>query len=124
MQFSMAGESFSANAPDEFALDVGGGVATIVNESDGSETGTPSAAAVAPAATPIEAPPKELTAEEKFQLACKVPCTLKKYEGRTLGDIMLLDRNFLVYIATKYEGNEKLKEAAKTICEYAASNAA
>ena len=65
-----------------------------------------------------------MTAEEKFQLACKVPCTLKKYEGRTLGDIMLLDRNFLVYIATKYEGNEKLKEAAKTICEYAASNAA
>ena len=119
----MAGESFSANAPDEFALDVGGGSATIGNESDGSETGTPSAA-VAPAATPIEAPPKELTAEEKFQLACKVPCTLKKYEGRTLGDIMLLDRNFLVYIATKYEGNEKLKEAAKTICEYAASNAA
>ena len=124
LQFSMAGESFSANAPDEFALDVGGGAATIGNESDGSEAGKPSAAAVAPAATPIEAPPKELTAEEKFQLACKVPCTLKKYEGRTLGDIMLLDRNFLVYIATKYEGNEKLKEAAKTICEYAASNAA
>ena len=37
---------------------------------------------------------------------------------------MYLDRNFLVYIATKYEGNEKLKEAAKIICEYAASNAA
>ena len=124
LQFSMAGESFSANAPDEFALDVGSGEVTFANESDGAETGTPSAASVAPAATPVEAPPKELTAEEKFQLACKVPCTLKKYEGRTLGDIMLLDRNFLVYLATKYEGNEKLKEAAKFICEYAASNAA
>ena len=124
LQFSMAGESFSANAPDEFALDVGSGDVTFANESDGAETGTTTAASVAPAATPVEAPPKELTAEEKFQLACKVPCTLKKYEGRTLGDIMYLDRNFLVYIATKYEGNEKLKEAAKIICEYAASNAA
>lgn len=124
LQFSMAGESFSANAPDEFALDVGSGEVTFANESDGAETGTTTAASVAPAATPVEAPPKELTAEEKFQLACKVPCTLKKYEGRTLGDIMLLDRNFLVYLATKYEGNEKLKEAAKFICEYAASNAA
>ena len=124
LQFSMAGESFSANAPDEFALDVGSGDVTFANESDGAETGTTTAASVAPAATPVEAPPKELTAEEKFQLACKVPCTLKKYEGRTLGDIMYLDRNFLVYIATKYEGNEKLKEAAKIICEYATSNAA
>ena len=124
LQFSMAGESFSANAPDEFALDVGSGAVTFANESDGAETGTPSVTPAAPAVTPVEAPPKELTAEEKFQLACKVPCTLKKYEGRTLGDLMLLDRNFLVYIATKYEGNEKLKEAAKIICEYAASNAA
>ena len=123
LQFSMAGESFSANAPDEFALDVGSGAVTFANESDGAETDTASATTVSPA-TPVEAPPKELTAEEKFQLACKVPCTLKKYEGRTLGDLMLLDRNFLVYIATKYEGNEKLKEAAKIICEYAASNAA
>ena len=124
LQFSMAGESFSANAPDEFALDVGSGAVTFANESDGAETGTTAPATAAHVSTPVEAPPKELTAEEKFQLACKVPCTLKKYEGRTLGDIMLLDRNFLVYIATKYEGNEKLKEAAKTICEYAASNAA
>lgn len=124
LQFSMAGESFSANAPDEFALDVGSGAVTFANESDGAENGTPSVTAAEPASTPVEAPPKELSAEEKFQLACKVPCTLKKYEGRTLGDIMYLDRNFLVYIATKYEGNEKLKEAAKIICEYAASNAA
>ena len=124
LQFSMAGESFSANAPDEFALDVGSGEVTFANESDGAENGMSTVTAAPPAATPVEAPPKELTAEEKFQLACKVPCTLKKYEGRTLGDIMLLDRNFLVYLATKYEGNEKLKEAAKFICEYAASNAA
>ena len=124
LQFSMAGESFSANAPDEFALDVGSEAVTFANESDGAENGMSTVTAAPPAATPVEAPPKELTAEEKFQLACKVPCTLKKYEGRTLGDLMLLDRNFLVYIATKYEGNEKLKEAAKIICEYAASNAA
>lgn len=124
LQFAMAGESFSANAPDEFALDVGTGAATLGNESDGAETGTQSAAAVAPAATPVEAPPKELTAEEKFQLACKMPCTLKKYQGRTLGDVLQLDPSFINYLATKYEGDEKLKEAAVVICEYAATQAA
>lgn len=124
LQFSMAGESFSANAPDEFALDVGSGEVMFANESDGAETGTQSATSVAPAAAPVEAPPKELTAEEKFQLACRTPCTLKKYEGRTLGDVLQLDPSCIKYLATKYEGNEKLKEAAKFICEYAASNAA
>ena len=124
LQFSMAGESFSANAPDEFALDVGSGAVTFANESDGAETDTTTPATATPISTPVEAPPKELTAEEKFQLACRTPCTLKKYEGRTLGDVLQLDPSFIKYLATKYEGNEKLKEAAKFICEYAASNAA
>lgn len=122
LQFSMAGESFSANAPDEFALDVGSGAVNFANESDGEGTVT-GTTEVAPVAAPAE-PQKELTPEEKFRLACQMPCTLKKYQGRTLGDVLHLDRNFLVYIATKYEGNEELKAAAKVICEYAATTTA
>lgn len=123
LQFAMAGESFSANAPDEFALDVGSGATSFGNESgventsaNTSETGTP--------ALSVAVPPKELTSEEKFQLACKVHCTLKKYQGRTLGDVLQLDPSFINYLATKYEGDEKMKEAAKVICEYAATQAA
>lgn len=123
LQFAMAGESFSANAPDEFALDVGSGAASFGNESGVENTSANTGETGAPALT-VAAPPKELTPEEKFQLACKVPCSLKKYQGRTLGDVLQLDPSFINYLATKYEGDEKMKEAAKVICEYAATQAA
>lgn len=123
LQFSMAGESFSANAPDEFALDVGSGAVNFAVGESETNSGTSPGEAETPAPTVVE-PPKELTPEEKFQRACKVPCTLKKYAGRTLGDVLQLEPGFIKYLATKYEGDPKLIEAAKIICEYAASNAA
>ena len=119
LQFAMAGESFSANAPDEFSLDVCSGAASFGDESGAENTGGTGTPALS-----VAVPPKELTPEEKFQLACKVPCTLKKYQGRTLGDVLQLDPSFINYLATKYDGDEKMKEAAKVICEYAATQAA
>ena len=124
LQFAMAGESFSANAPDEFAFDVGSGAASFGNESGVENTSANAGETGAPAISVVAVPPKELTPEEKFQLACKVHCTLKKYQGRTLGDVLQLDPSFINYLATKYEGDEKMKEAAKVICEYAATQAA
>ena len=121
LQFSMAGESFSANAPDEFALDVGSGAASFGDESGADNTSVNTGGAPA---LSVAVPQKELTPEEKFQLACKVPCTLKKYQGRTLGDVLQLEPSFINYLATKYDGDEKMKEAAKVICEYAATQAA
>ena len=121
LQFAMAGESFSANAPDEFALDVGSGAASFGDESGADNTSVNTGGAPA---LSVAVPQKELTPEEKFQLACKVPCTLKKYQGRTLGDVLQLEPSFINYLATKYDGDEKMKEAAKVICEYAATQAA
>ena len=121
LQFAMAGESFSANAHDEFALDVGSGAASFGDESGAENTSVNTGGAPA---LSVAVPPKELTPEEKFQLACKVPCTLKKYQGRTLGDVLQLEPSFINYLATKYDGDEKMKEAAKVICEYAATQAA
>ena len=97
LQFAMAGESFSANAPDEFALDVGSGAASFGNESGVENTSVNTGGSGAPALS-AAVPPKELTPEEKFQLACKVPCTLKKYQGRTLGDVLQLDPSFINYL--------------------------
>lgn len=123
LQFAMAGESFSANAPDEFALDVGSGVVSFAADESGTNTGILDGETEP--STPAEVEPiRELTLEEKFQLACKIPCTLKKYQGRALGDVLQLDPSFIGYLANKYEGDLKLKEAAKVICEYAATQAA
>ena len=123
LQFAMAGESFSANAPDEFALDVGSGATSFGVES-GAENFTETAGETVAAPAVVAEPPKELTLEEKFQHACKVPCTLKKFQGRTLGDVLQLDPSFINYLATKYAGDEKLKEAAITICEFSRMQAA
>ena len=125
LQFEMAGESFAENAPDEFIMDLTEG------EVPGATPATSIGAnAVSAAATPIEAPAakaepeRELTLEEKYQLALKVEYPLPKYKGRTFGDVLYLDPNAISYIATKYTGDPAVKEAAKIICEYAASQAA
>lgn len=125
LQFAMAGESFSSNAPDEFAFDVGGadGAVSIasasVSSAPASEAEVKTEASVA-----IAEPSKELTLEEKYQLALKVEYPLPKYKGRTFADVLYLDPNAISYIATKYQGDPAVKEAAKVICEYAASQAA
>ena len=124
LQFAMAGESFSANAPDEFALDVGSGAASFGAESGSENNSIDTAGETVAAPAVVAEPPKELTPDEKFRLACKMPCTLKKYQGRTLGDVLQLDPSFINYLATKYQGDEELKKAAKVICEYAATQAA
>jgi len=122
LQFSMAGESFSSNAPDEYALDLGGG--EIPNVSVPAAAQSEVAASTATTEAPAEEPPKELTLEEKYQLALKVPYPLPKYKGRTFGDVLYLDPNAISYIANKYQGDPAVKEAAQVICEYAASQAA
>jgi len=52
-------------------------------------------------------------------------CPLKKYDGRTLGELVMLDPNFLKWMATKYQNNEhpEIPAAARLICEHALKNA-
>lgn len=68
-----------------------------------------------------EAMPRELTPEEKFRQASQKPCPIVKYNGRTLGDMIMLDPNALKWVAEKYTGDETIKEAAKYLCDYAVS---
>ena len=124
LQFEMAGESFSANAPDEFILDLAEGEIPGVASSEGTGANTGAAPTTVSTTEVKQEPERELTLEEKYQLALKVEYPLPKYKGRTFGDVLYLDPNAISYIATKYTGDPAVKEAAKVICEYAASQAA
>ena len=62
--------------------------------------------------------PRELTLEEKVQGAMNIPCPIAKFNGKTLGEVLREDQNAIMWIATKFSGDEKIKEAAKLICEY------
>ena len=66
-----------------------------------------------------DAAPKELSVEEKVAEAMKVPCPITKHNGKTLGEVLREDQNAIVWVATKFSGDEKIKEAAKLICDYA-----
>ena len=68
------------------------------------------------------AAPVELTPEQKLAQALALPCPITKYSGKTLGDMVSLDPNSLVWLATKYKGSEEISAAAKLICENAAQN--
>lgn len=124
LQFEMAGESFAENAPDEFIMDLTEGEVPGVTSSTGTAANTGAVSTTASATEVKKEPERELTLEEKYQLALKVEYPLPKYKGRTLGDVLYLDQNAINYIATKFTGDPAVKEAAKIICEYAASRAA
>ncbi len=123
LQFDMVSDDFSATAPNELGGDQSEKKAKAVN-SDSSVP--PDAFAAVSDAIDAQTPsadsltvPKEPTIDEKYEAACRVPCPIKKYEGRTLGDLITLDPRALKWIAEKYEGNPDTKAAAIIICEYA-----
>ena len=106
LQFALAGEDFSSNAPDEFALEIS---ADIPDQPPPTQN------------TPKEAPPppKELSFEEKLETAMKQPCPITKFSGKTLGDLISLDPKALVWIAKKFTQSKEISQAAKLICDYA-----
>lgn len=107
LQFAMAGEDFSSNAPDEFSLDL----ETPFREEAAASEIWPS--------SPVELPKRELSPEEKLEAAMKLPCPITKYSGKTLGDMLSVDPKSLIWIANKYSKSEEISAAAKLICEYA-----
>ena len=48
-----------------------------------------------------------------------MPCPITRYNGKTLGDVLATDQKAIQWLATKFIGDEKIKEAATMICEYA-----
>lgn len=70
-----------------------------------------------------EEPPKELSLEERVMEAMKVPCPIAKFNGKPLGEVLREDQNAVVWTATKFSGDNKIKEAAQLICDYAMAQA-
>lgn len=105
LQFPLAGDDFSENAPDEFAFETNGE----------SETTSPM-----PSESPAEQSKKELTPEEKYQKALETECTVSKYRGKKMNEILMVDANFINWLVNKYQYQDTNKEAAQIICEYAA----
>ena len=107
LQFSAAGEDFSSTAPDEFTMDL------VTDPAPEESAHTRPAAPVAPPPPPA---PRELTPEEKLEAAMRLPCPIKKFSGKTLGDLVSLDPKSLVW--------EEISAAAKLICESALNECA
>ena len=68
------------------------------------------------------APPAPI---DPLEAAKQTMCPLKKYDGRTLGELVMLDPGFLKWLATKYQNDEhpEIPAAARLICEHALKTA-
>ena len=64
---------------------------------------------------------KELTYEEKYKKALAVACPIAKYKEKnyTLGQVLGCDPKAIKWLAEKFTGDAKIKEAAQLICDYA-----
>ena len=113
LQFNIAGEDFSELAPDEL------GSAQPTPVADTNSTPEVVQAEEKTTAVVTEMPKREPTLEERYNEAIGLVCPLTKFAGRTLGDVANVEPGFIKWLAEKYTGDEKLKSAAKDICEYA-----
>lgn len=116
LQFGAAGDEYSPNAPNELNI-----VIDPVPVSNGNAMGEVGQYS-APIPIPSE-PPKELTPEEKYQMAANMQWPTKKHAGRTLGEVLQMDPTAITWLANKYSGNPEISAAAKFMCEFAVSHA-
>lgn len=113
LQFSAAGEDFEGVSSEGMADSVQA-LTKDVQELPTAENTDP---------VNYETAPVELSEEQKLQKAMQIPCPIKKYADKTLGDLIVADAKALNWIATRYTGNPEIMEAAKRICEYALQQA-
>lgn len=153
LQFGMAGEDFPAVAPDELGMPEDGTSVPIEDAGTGAEEPVakpvpmqPQPAELQPAQNVTEMPTfqkqsavpgsgtqqnavsqkpvqQELTYEERIQKAMNMPCPIKKYAGKTLGDLVVTDPKALNWIVNKFHDDKGTNEAARLICEYASGQA-
>lgn len=120
LQFSMAGEDFEENAPNELGMTENDAENKALQSSIPEQVQTPQQEEEN---TAMPVAPKELTQEEKLQQAMAKPCPITKFSGKTLGEVLSLDPGAITWVATKFKGDEELTQAARFICEYAAQQA-
>ncbi len=149
LQFGMAGEDFPAVAPDELGMPEDGTGVPMENAESGAEEPLPQTQPAVPqipknimempadqmqqSAVPGSATQQntvsqkpvqqELTYEERIQKAMSMPCPIKKYAGKTLGDLVVTDPKALNWIVNKFHDDKGTNEAARLICEYALGQA-
>ena len=111
LQFSAAGDDFSDTAPDELPAGAG-----VVEQKTKVEP-------VAPPAPEPEYEPVILTEEQRLEQAFRKPCPIKKYSGKSLGEVLTMDPNAIAWVANKYKDNPELSEAAELICKHAMQQA-
>lgn len=122
LQFGAAGDAFGTPVVDEL------GAITCGEEpkAPGPQPGADQSAApqrtpqppdrCGPSAAPKPVPEPALTPLEQ---AMAMPCPISKYNGKTLGDVLVKDPKALVWVANKYTGDPNISAAAKLICEQA-----
>ena len=62
---------------------------------------------------------KKVSAVAEVMLLIVKPCPIKKYSGKTLGEVLAMDPNAIAWVANKYKDNQELSDAARLICEHA-----
>ena len=120
LQFHAAGESFDEPVVNELGEQPYTPPATAETEPE-----QPPMPATVPKSTASNSSVKSVTAtpsipaEDPLESAMKLPCPISKYIGKTLGEMVSIEPNAIVWIATKFKGDPELKAAAKLICDSA-----
>ncbi len=118
LQFHAAGEPFDQPAVDELAAIPAAG-ALEESRLPGTHTGI---AVLTPADEEYPTEPEEPSEPEKTPLekAMLMPCPITKdgLKGKTLGDLIRLDPNALIWIANKYKKDPVIAEGARLICQH------
>lgn len=113
LQFAIAGEE-AENMPSEIPEELQ--PAPITTPANAAEAASEPAPETSPEEE-YETVPAELSYDDKLKLAMQTPCPIKKYSGKTLGDLITIDPKALNWVATKFTGAPEITEAAKLICE-------
>jgi hypothetical protein len=117
LQFHAAGESFDEPAVDELGQLITPAASGGVQDTS-MPPQLPSAYEVADESK-ADISIQEQPEEDPLQAAKKLPCPISKYKGKTLGDIVSIDPNAVVWVANKFTGDPALSAAARLICETA-----
>lgn len=115
LQFSLAGDE-----PEGSAVNETGAFLTDRDEGESNRSDTDCSSILEPMVDDLPTEENEILTEEQIlNQAMAVPCPIKKYQGKTLGNLIELDPKALSWVANKFTGNLEIREAAMTICEYA-----
>lgn len=90
----------------------------LAGDPEGPET-LSAVSATPVAADPVQEQPVAVSAADPLQAALDTPCIIKKYAGRTMGEVMKLDPGAISWIAKQAEQFPEAAAAARLICEYA-----